>query len=207
MWRAAPAAPAVAKEARRRAIAEGLTGVWVEDEFEQLWTVLRAHAGVGDAPGLLDYDAFLRVREDCVPLFGAGRTHSLLRASVFCRLPKTGDAVDATALFETLMSAAAWQQTCLHLRFKDSGDGRLREHELQAFLAELAPTLAGLRALPASFATKWARMASRALCFFCHCSQLWGVAIPILLASSAFAQLLSLQGATLLARLETPTSD
>ena len=203
MRRAAAAAPAVAKEARRRAIAEAHTAVWVEDDFQQLWTVLRAHAGVGDAPGLLDYAGFLRVREDCVPLFGAGRTHSLLRASVFCRLPKTGShAVDATALFEALMGSAAWQQTCLHLRFKDgAGTGRLREHELQAFLAELAPTLAGLQALPDSFATKWARLASRALRFFCQGSVLEGVAITTLLASSAFAQLLSLQGATLLANL------
>ena len=184
---------AVAKEARRRALQQALRSLWVEDDFQQLWAVLLAHG----RDELLDYHAFLRVREACVPLFGADRAHGLLRASVFCALPKRGGRVDATALFETLMSAAAWQHTCLQVRFKDgTGDGCLREHELQALLAELAPTLAGLQALPHSFAAKWARLACRALLFFCDRLQRGSVPIHVLLSSGAFSELLSLQGAT-----------
>lgn len=189
---------AVAKEARRRALQQALNSAWLEDDFARLWEVLLAHAvsGVDDTPQVLDYGGFLRVKEDCGRLFGAERTASLLRASAFCMLPKSGGTVDVAALFEALMCAAAWQQTALHLHYHDgTGDGCLRERELHAYLTELAPTLPGLQALPESFVARWARMACRAFYFFERRRD--NVSIQALLASESFSQLLELQGAPL----------
>ena len=150
------------------------------EELSQASTVL------GREP--LNYDAYCTAR-DTLP----SKVSRHLTASLFARLPRTADDVVApSALLAYVREAEVLR--CAHrrlARFDGTGDGRLREHEVENYIFAAIPTVPELAALQENFYPFYVFTAVRAFFFFLDPNHTGRVSLRELVGSRAFSEWLA----------------
>lgn len=172
-------------------------------ELKQLWTLLDdgAHQSAAaatfsitsNADKYISYDAYRTVRITAGP-----KCRRYLTAAIFARLQSVSaqpaGRVSILALFNYVMRKVWLQQTRIGLSLYDyTGQGYLREPNLEAYILELIPTLPQLEGLERSFHSFYVCTAVRKFFFFLDPLGTGRIRIREILACSFLDDLLELR--------------
>ncbi|XP_065160717.1 serine/threonine-protein phosphatase 2A regulatory subunit B'' subunit gamma-like [Atheta coriaria] len=159
-------------------------------ELKSLWTLLDRHQTAPEEQ-LISYSDFKKV----VALAGPKVQH-YFTATVFAKLQQ-GDPqgkVSIMSLFNYIMRKVWMEQTRIGLSLYDtSGQGYLREGDLESYITELIPTLPQLEGLEKSFHSFYVCTAVRKFLFFLDTLRAGRVRILDVLACSFLDDLLELR--------------
>lgn len=160
------------------------------NEVRALWVLLDQHQTVPDEQ-LISYEDYQKVVELAGP-----KIKPYFTATVFAKLQQ-GDPqgrVSIMSLFNYVMRKVWLQQTRVTLSLYDaSGQGYLREVDLESYILELLPTLPQLAGLEPSFHNFYVCTAVRKFLFFLDTTRAGRVRILDVLASSFLDELLELR--------------
>ena len=142
----------------------------------------------------ISYDTYCTARDAVPPKVTLPtKLKRHLTASLFARLPRTADdRVAPAALLAYVREAEVLR--CAHrrlARFDTSGDGRLREHEVENYIFAAIPTVPELAALQENFYPFYVFTAVRVFFFFLDPNHTGRVSLRALVGSRAFAEWLA----------------
>lgn len=148
---------------------------------------------ISNADKYISYDAYQGVRHDAGP-----KCRRYLTAAIFARLQSVSaqpaGRVSILALFNYVMRKVWLQQTRIGLSLYDyTGQGYLREPNLEAYILELIPTLPQLEGLERSFHSFYVCTAVRKFFFFLDPLGMGRIRIRDILACSFLDDLLELR--------------
>jgi len=162
-------------------------------ELKELWVVLDTHTS-GEPVGedqMMDWDQFCRVRE-----LVSAKCREYLQCRVFAKLQQ-GDTlgrVSIMALFNYVMRKVWLHQTRIGLSLYDvTGQGFLRESDLENYILELIETLPQLDGLEKSFHSFYVCTAVRKFFFFLDPLRTGRIRIQDVLSCSFLDDLLELR--------------
>lgn len=174
-------------------------------ELKELWVVLDSHTAgppVGEEQ-MMDFNQFQQVRALVSP-----KCQAYFRASVFAKLQQ-GDRlgrVSIMALFNYVMRKVWLHQTRIGLSLYDvTGQGFLRECDLENYILELIETLSQLDDLEKSFHSFYVCTAVRKFFFFLDPMRTGKIRIQDVLACSFLDDLLELRDTELPKDLQVKT--
>ncbi|PAA63774.1 hypothetical protein BOX15_Mlig028291g1, partial [Macrostomum lignano] len=164
------------------------------NELQGLWYLLGAHRTPPDGPEaeqLINYTDFLKVRQaagpKCAPFFRPRVFAKLLQDDPYGR-------INIMSLFNYIMKKVWLHQTRIGLSLYDfSGQGYLRETDLENYITELIPTLPQLSKLEKLFHSFYVCTAVRKFFFFLDPLRTGRIKISDILASSFLDDLLELR--------------
>ncbi len=188
------------EEARAEFLQRRSRALLDNEELKNLWTLLDSHAeaadltssnGMTESEQVVGYEEFKSIRDKagdkCKPFFSA---------AVFAKL-QHGDPkgrVSVMALFNYVMRKVWLHQTRIGLSLYDvTGQGYLRESDLENYIAELIHTLPQLDGLEKSFHNFYTCTAVRKFFFFLDPLRAGRVRIRDILACSFLDELLELR--------------
>ncbi|XP_077284170.1 serine/threonine-protein phosphatase 2A regulatory subunit B'' subunit gamma-like [Arctopsyche grandis] len=165
-------------------------------ELKHLWTLLdKGDTIPGAEVKFLNYSEFKRVGEKAGPKYKAFFT-----AVVFAKLQREHQGkVHVNTLFNYAMRKVWLCETRIGLSLHDpTGQGYLREHDLENYIMELVPTLPALDGLDSSFGSFYVCTAARKFLFFLDPLRTGRVRIIDILSSNFLEDLLELREEDLL---------
>ncbi|CAG9131506.1 unnamed protein product [Plutella xylostella] len=165
-------------------------------ELKLLWSQLEKSNGSYSTSNndelTIDYFQYKKIRQEAGPKYKPYFT-----AEVFGRLQAAeGGAgrVRAVSLFNYVMRRVWLQQTRIGLSLYDvTGQGYLREHDLESYIGELVPSLAALDGLDSSFSSFYVCTAGRKFMFFLDPLRVGRVRIRDVLSCSFLDDLLEIE--------------
>ncbi|KAE8742888.1 hypothetical protein FOCC_FOCC011506 [Frankliniella occidentalis] len=163
------------------------------NELKALWVLLDKNHSPPHAADkqLINYDDFLKVAAEAGP-----KCKSYLTPSVFAKLQlkESHGRISIMALFNYVMRKVWLHQTRIGLSLYDvTGQGYLRESDLENYILELIPTLPQLDGLEKSFHSFYVCTAVRKFLFFLDPLHTGRVRIQDILACSFLDDLLELR--------------
>lgn len=178
------------EEARSNFLQRKSKNLMDNNELRDLWNLLNQHQNSPDDQ-LITYANFLKVAETA-----ATKVKPYLTSTVFAKLQQ-GDPqgrVSIMSLFNYVMRKVWLQQTRIGLSLYDaSGQGYLRESDLESYISDLIPTLPQLEGLEKSFHSFYVCTAVRKFLFFLDTLRTGRVRILDILACSFLDDLLELR--------------
>uniref|UniRef100_A0A5K3FYD9 Serine/threonine-protein phosphatase 2A regulatory subunit B'' subunit gamma n=1 Tax=Mesocestoides corti TaxID=53468 RepID=A0A5K3FYD9_MESCO len=163
------------------------------DELAALWNLLEKHKSPLSVDGkvYLTYAQFLNAGKEACP-----KAARYFTATVFAKLCR-GDRlsrVNILTLFNYAMKTIWLQQTRIGISLYDvTGDGYLRESDLENYICELIPSLTKLRGVDSAFKTFYVCTATRKFFFFLDPLRAGRVRISDILASGYLDAMLELR--------------
>lgn len=184
------------REARIRRLERRELRLLDDAQLASLWTIICERAipesSTGEGEKMLSYDGFCQVRAE---VFHADENY--IRPSTFAKLPRDGNGcVSALAFYTYICKKVRLARLRVSLMVHDElGLGYLREQDLENFVFEKVPQMAGLANLESDFFPYYVFTAVRKLIFFLDPARKGRIAIRDLLHSSVLHEFLSLRHA------------
>ncbi|XP_065200638.1 serine/threonine-protein phosphatase 2A regulatory subunit B'' subunit gamma-like isoform X2 [Planococcus citri] len=162
------------------------------DELKDLWSLLDEHQiHVNGEEGFLSYENFLRVAS-----LAENKYKKYFSPSIFAKLqqPESYGKVNTTCLFNYIMRKVWLHQTRIGLSIYDNtGEGYLRQEDLENYISELIPTLPQLDGLETSFHKFYICTAVRRFMFFLDPLHTGRIRIQDILACGFLDELIELR--------------
>lgn len=163
------------------------------DELKELWSILHRHHNAvnGTEDILINYKHFVDVSSAVSSKF-----RQYFRPSTFAKLQQgdTKGRISVTSLFNYIMRKVWFHQTRLGLSvYDETGEGFLKESDLENYISELIPTLPQLGGLEKSFYNFYICTAVRKFMFFLDPMHTGRVRIQDIIASGFLDELLELR--------------
>lgn len=164
------------------------------DELKNLWMLLDKHQSppnLGGEEQLINYEDFLKVAEQAGP-----KCKQYFQPSTFCKLLQNDPygRISIMNFFNYVMRKVWLHQTRIGLSLYDvTGQGYLRESDLENYILELIPTLPQLDGLEKSFHSFYVCTAVRKFFFFLDPMHTGQIKIQDILACSFLDDLLELR--------------
>ncbi|XP_071550751.1 serine/threonine-protein phosphatase 2A regulatory subunit B'' subunit gamma-like [Panulirus ornatus] len=158
------------------------------DELKNLWMLLDEH---GDEEQMINYEDFLKVAEQAGP-----KCKQYFQPSTFCKLLQNEPygRISVMNFFNYVMRKVWLHQTRIGLSLYDvTGQGYLRESDLENYILELIPTLPQLDGLEKSFHSFYVCTAVRKFFFFLDPMRTGQIKIQDILTCSFLDDLLELR--------------
>ncbi|KAK8746623.1 hypothetical protein OTU49_017112 [Cherax quadricarinatus] len=164
------------------------------DELKNLWMLLDKHQSLTELGGeeqMINYEDFLKVAQQAGP-----KCKQYFQPSTFCKLLQNDPhgRISIMNFFNYVMRKVWLHQTRIGLSLYDvTGQGYLRESDLENYILELIPTLPQLDGLEKSFHSFYVCTAVRKFFFFLDPMRTGQIKIQDILACSFLDDLLELR--------------